>query len=164
MILRELVDYYDYLCANQPGAVVQRGWSKTRVSCFINLNEEGDLLGLIPVSERGGVLRYVPEQVKRSSGVAPNYLCDTPAYLLGFGAKGKPERAKRCFEASKALHMSLLKDVESPIAQAICRFYNRWSADDSLNNPAVCEQSDVLLAGRNLAFMVNGTEAIDEVN
>ncbi len=50
----------------------------------------------------------VPEQVKRTVGVAANLLCDNATYLLGIDAKGKPERARRCFEAATGRHLALL--------------------------------------------------------
>ena len=162
MIIQELVDYYEYLQKNQPDAVVQRGWSQVRISCFVNIDQRGNLLGLVPVGDKSGLPRAVPEQVKRSSGIAPNFLCDTPAYLLGFDAKGKPERALRCFEASKALHVRLLSGVDSIASRATCMFFEKWQPENAAESSALNEHLEVLLSGRNLAFMVEGVEVVDD--
>ena len=50
------------------------------------------------------------EQVKRSSGVAANFLCDNSAYMLGIDGEGKPERAMQCFAAAKELHLAMLQN------------------------------------------------------
>ncbi len=45
--------------------------------------------------------------MKKTSGVAANFLCDNSAYFLGIDGKGKPQRSKQCFEAAKELHLRL---------------------------------------------------------
>lgn len=56
----------------------------------------------------------LPAPVKRTVGVAANFLCDNAGYLLGIDSKGKPQRTRECFEASRSLHEQLLAGVDSP--------------------------------------------------
>ena len=86
----------------------------------MKLNEEGEVIGTTSYLEWGEKgkkplpeIKTLPEPVKRSSGVNPNFLCDNASYLLGVDQKGKPERAKKCFEAAKALHQKILAGVDS---------------------------------------------------
>lgn len=65
----------------------------------------------------------LPAPVKRTVGVAANFLCDNSSYFLGIDNKGKPQRTQECFAACKAHHESLLKDVDSPAAQAVLAFF-----------------------------------------
>ena len=69
----------------------------------------------------------MPAQVKRSSGVAANFLCDTSSYLLGVDDKGKPERTKACFEASREKHLEILKDTSGEAAAAVRAFFDTWN-------------------------------------
>lgn len=106
MILQALVQYYEALLAR--GEIDRPGWSKVNVSWRLELSPDGSLFDVSPLqkpSPNGKKMLpqqlAVPAQVKRSSGVAANFLCDTSSYLLGVDDKGKPERTKACFEASR---------------------------------------------------------------
>lgn len=80
MILQALVQYYEDLLAN--GKITRPGWTSAKVSWALELDENGQLMALHPLQQeekRGKktVLApcqlQVPEQVKRSSGVAANF-------------------------------------------------------------------------------------------
>ena len=95
----------------------------------------------------------VPEPVKRSSGVAANFLCDNSAYLLGIDAKGKPERTAQCFAAAKALHLELLREVPGEAAAAVRHFFETWQPAQAAAHPALAECIDDVLKGGNLVFL-----------
>ena len=95
----------------------------------------------------------VPEPVKRSSGVAANFLCDNSAYLLGIDAKGKPERTAQCFAAAKALHLELLREVPGEAAAAVRHFFETWQPAQAAAHPALAECIDDVLKGGNLIFL-----------
>ena len=89
MILQALVQYYEDLLANDK--ITRPGWTSAKVSWALELDENGQLMALHPLQQeekRGKktVLApcqlQVPEQVKRSSGVAANFLCDNSALPL----------------------------------------------------------------------------------
>ena len=76
----------------------------------------------------------LPAPVKRTVGVAANFLCDNSSYMLGVDDKGKPERTRLCFEACKALHEQALDGVDSPAARAILAFFRAWEPEKAREN------------------------------
>ena len=83
MILQALVKHYETL-ANQE-KVAKQGWCQAKVSYALDIDAEGNLLGVISVKqevERGKKTVWVPqmievpEMVSRSSGISANFLCD----------------------------------------------------------------------------------------
>ena len=78
MILDALVRYYQAVDLPHPG------WSKVKVSYGLKLNQKGEVIGTttyLEQKEKGKKplpeIKTLPEPVKRSSGVNPNFLCDT---------------------------------------------------------------------------------------
>ena len=156
MIIQSLVHCYDQLRENPNSGIAQPGWCSRQVRFLLELSPEGLLKAVIPCGDgKHGVEKIVPEQVKRSSGVAANYLCDTSSYLLGLDGKGKPGRSRKCFEASRALHLSLLKECSGTVARAIVGFYQQWDPDQ-VDFDAVPGLSDEgILAAGNISFCVS---------
>ncbi len=161
MILHALARYYDYLLQHHPDRIAQPGWCTRRVAFALEINDKGSLLTIIPSTEEKGWKFCVPDQVKRSSGVAANALCDNSSYFLGIDAKGKPDRSIQCFEAARALHVELLSDVDSPAAQAVVRFFETWDPSAALENPLVAATGSDLLAGGNMVFSFEGSYVIN---
>ena len=162
MILQALTQYYEDLL--RLGKINRPGWSKQKVSYSLLLSEEGELLQLLHLQQEvqrgnktvlGPQEMWVPSPVKRSSGIRPNFLCDTSSYLLGVDGKGKADRSIDCFAASKALHLQLLKEVDSPIARAIVRFFEHWDPSQAASHPALQEDWEELLKGGNLTFSLD---------
>lgn len=162
MILQALTQYYEDLL--RPGKINRPGWSKQKVSYSLLLSEEGELLQLLHLQQEvqrgnktvlGPQEMWVPSPVKRSSGIRPNFLCDTSSYLLGVDGKGKADRSIDCFAASKALHLQLLKEVDSPVARAIVRFFEHWDPSQAASHPALQEDWEELLKGGNLTFSLD---------
>ncbi len=73
-------------------------------------------------------------------------------YFLGLDAKGDAERAARCFESAKELHLSILGSLKSRAAKAICAFFQSWRPEDAASNPIVTPYLDGLLGGGNITF------------
>lgn len=162
MILQALTQYYEDLL--RLGKINRPGWSKQKLNYSLLLSEEGQLLQLLHLQQEvqrgnktvlGPQEMWVPSPVKRSSGIRPNFLCDTSSYLLGVDGKGKADRSIDCFAASKALHLQLLKEVDSPIARAIVRFFEHWDPSQAASHPALQEDWEELLKGGNLTFSLD---------
>ena len=111
MILQALVGFYEQLAKEHPEKIARVGWCSRQVAFMLVLSSEGELVNVIPSDEKRGWTMMVPEQVKRTVGVAANLLCDNATYLLGIDAKGKPERARQCFEAARERHLAFLQGV-----------------------------------------------------
>lgn len=130
-------------------------------------------------------LMKVPQMVTRSSGVAANFLCDNSSYFLGIDNKGKPERSKECFQCARAKHLEILTGMNSAAGmgsatdpgsatctesvigtasvqgQAIIRYFETWNPDKALENPALADSLDEILAGANLIFQIEDDYAQD---
>ena len=163
MILQALCEYYEACAARGSGEIARFGYSDAGVSFALSISWAGELQSVIPLKEevqRGKKTAYVskrmvvPEQATRTVGVMANFLCDNGGYLLGVDAKGKPERTRRCFEAAKKLHLSLLEELEDPAAQAICAFFRSWNPDTAQENPALTECMDEITGGALLVFFL----------
>ena len=162
MILQALTQYYEDLL--RLGKINRPGWSKQKLNYSLLLSEEGELLQLLHLQQEvqrgnktvlGPQEMWVPSPVKRSSGIRPNFLCDTSSYLLGVDGKGKADRSIDCFAASKALHLQLLKEVDSPVARAIVRFFEHWDPSQAASHPVLQEDWEELLKGGNLTFSLD---------
>ena len=138
MILQALTDYYRVL--EQAGKIDAPGWAPVKVSYALLLSENGTLEQVIDIQTeqpRGKKMVSAPQilslpaPVKRTVGVAANFLCDNAGYLLGIDSKGKPQRTRECFEASRSLHEQLLAGVDSPAARAVAAFFRSWDPETS---------------------------------
>ncbi len=159
MILQALVRYYEDLLAL--GVIARPGWGQAKVSYGLELASDGRLLGLLPLQteqQRGKKSVFAPQvmevpmPVKRSSGVAANFLCDNSGYLLGADEKGKPQRTAECFAACKALHLRLLDGAQSAAAQAVLAFFETWEPAAAAFHPVLVEKWADLMGGANLIF------------
>ena len=159
MILQALTQYYEELLA--AGKITRPGWAKAKVSFALDLDDAGQVRQLLHLQrevQRGKKTALVPQEldmpspVKRTAGVAANFLCDNSSYLLGADDKGKPTRSLECFSAARALHLSLLRDAASPAAQAIVRFFETWDPAQAAEHPALREDWADLMKGGNLTF------------
>ncbi len=166
MILQALTRYYEELAAQ--GKIARPGWSKTKISYALYINERGELENVIPLQEDTGAKKLQPQRfdlptpVKRTVGIAPNFLWDNSSYLLGIDAKGKPERSAECFEVCKQLHHQLLDGLDSAAAKAILAFFDGWNPAEAREHPALKTELDAIIAGGNLLFRVNGVFAHED--
>ena len=163
MILQVLTEYYETLAAL--GKLDPPGWSKSGISFALHINDAGELEQVSSVKTeqiRSSKTVAVPQDislpapVKRTVGIAPNFLWDHSGYILGRDAKGKPQRSLECFNACKLLHHKLLDGVDSPAAQALLAFFDHWDPLQAQNHPALQEDWEELTAGANLVFKYNG--------
>lgn len=125
MIIGDLCEEYNALVSK--GRAPVYGYDKVNVPYGLVIDDDGTLRAVRPLGDFTGKkplnIISVPARVTRSSGIAPNFLCDTVAYMLGYDAKGKPERAMKAFQACGELHRLILEGVEMPIADAVRAFF-----------------------------------------
>ena len=163
MILQALTEYYQSLA--QAGKIAAPGWGPVKVSFALYLAPDGTLEGVssTQVEQAKGKKTVLaprsmslPAPVKRSSGIAANFLCDNSGYLLGVDSKGKPQRALEYFAACRALHEKILDGVDTPAANALLAFFRSWEPKRVLEHPALAENLDEILSGANLVFRTDG--------
>ena len=110
MMLQALVEYYEDL--ERAGKISAPGWGPAKISYALYLSPDGQLEQVTCIkvaAEKGKKLvpqvLTLPAAVKRSVGIASNFLWDNAAYILGITAESdKAERALRCREALRPLN------------------------------------------------------------
>ena len=169
MILQALTRYYEDLLAQ--GKIDAPGWAPAKISYALYLDENGELIQVVPTMEevpkgKKTVLqpqsKPLPAAVKRTVGIAANFLWDNSSYLLGIDQKGKPERSLSCFRACGELHHRLLDCVDSPTAKAILAYFDTWQPENAQSHPALADCWQELMKGGNLIFRVDGVFAQDD--
>ena len=170
MILQALVGYYETLAEQE--RVSRRGWCRAKVSYALDIDVEGNLLGVISLKqevERGKKTAWipqmieVPEMVSRSSGVSANFLCDNSKYLLGIDKDGTGKRILECFQAAKEKHCNLLEAINNETAVAVKNFFLKWNPDEAKENPDILEKWADITAGGNLIFYVGAKYAQEDM-
>lgn len=171
MVIQSLVNLYEILA--QKDKVDRPGWAKSKASYGLSIDENGRLTNIISLktTDKSGKKEIasnisLPMPVKRAVNIAANFLCDTASYLFGSDRKGKPERNRQCFEASKALHQKLLADDNSAAAKAILNYYENVDIDNIENYLSTigCNENvitDIFKNGANLVLMPFGKLATD---
>lgn len=163
MILQALTQLYEDL--TDRGKIDRPGWGPAKISFALCLDLQGNVTQVLPqqveeVKGKKTVMRprimALPATVTRTVGVLPNFLWDNSSYLLGCDAKGNPQRSAQCFEACKQLHHRLLDNLDSPVAEAILAYFDRWDIPMAQKHPALAGCWDELMKGGNLVFRVDG--------
>ena len=173
MIVQSLTQYYDSMLKR--GAISAPGWGPASISYAICLDLDGNVQRLVnttceTVVGKKTVLRpqtmTLPAAVKRSSGIAANFLWDNSIYILGAGKddgdKKKAQRNIKCFEAAAQLHHDILDGVDSPAARAILKFFDKWKPEDAPNAEALQDIFDDVTKGANITFRVDGEFAYED--
>ncbi|MDO5620641.1 MAG: type I-C CRISPR-associated protein Cas8c/Csd1 [Paracoccus sp. (in: a-proteobacteria)] len=127
-VLASLVRAYDRL----PDAP-RVGFSEEKIGAMLALNPDGSVAGLHDL--RGGTgkkrtpaLLRVPQAIKRTAGIAPNFLWDKTAYTLGVTA-GEGKRTADEHAAFVEKHREWLAGSDDPGLVALLRFFDRWTPD-----------------------------------
>ena len=166
MILQSLVQYYEALA--DKGKITRPGWCDAKVSYALDISKDGQLLGATYLKWADDIGKKtvwrpqelkVPQMLSRSSGIAPNFLCDNSTYMLGIDKKGKPDRSKECFESAQQKHKEILDGVSVKEAYAILSYFEKWKPEDAEEHPALKDILDDILAGANIIFSVDGRYA-----
>ena len=185
MILQALIDYYEAMA--EQGKTARPGWAKGKVAWGAELGTDGTLKNMYPLrSQTMDGKKTIPREmeipapVKRSSGVAAQFLCDYISYIFGIERKAKadstakktkserttkkanPERAKECFNTAKELHERILQGIDSPAANAICAFFEGWDPGKADTVPAFTQYKEELLKGENIVFYYDGRPCTED--
>jgi len=168
MILQALNRYYDILLKDPKTEIAPFGYSTVGVSFALNISAQGELLDIIPLFDqvqRGKKIVdaprsiVLPQQIKRSVNVAPNFLWDNSVYVLGISDRDetKPQYSRERFQAFRQLHLKLLEGLDSNAARAVCAFLEQYDPENGRAHPAIVANLDALLKGGNLIFIVRGS-------
>ena len=168
-MLEVLVKHYENLAAE--GKVPRPGWSKAKVSFALRLDDDGKVVQVqtLRKEEHRGKKSvvvpqeyWVPEQSKRASGIAPQFLCDNSTYLLGVDNKGKTERSEKCFQAAAKLHQEILSECSSKMAVAIKKFFASWKPAEISTCVVLQDDLEEIMQSSNLIFMLGAQLSIED--
>ena len=157
-ILQALASYHDRLAAK--GESPAYGFSNERISYAIVLSPEGEkAVDVVPLLDTSGKkprprLRQVPQPVKRTSGIAANFLWDKTAYALGVKRDSRTKQAvpaEREHAAFKKLHEDMLNRADDEGLRAFLDFLNKWRPESYESLPCADE-----MLNTNLVFRLDG--------
>lgn len=126
-MLASLVRAYDRLPDAPPF-----GFSAEKIGFCVVLNDDGSVAAVEDLRgddrKRSPRMLLVPQAVKRTAGIAPNFLWDKSAYVLGVTA-GEGRRTAEEHAAFRARHAEWLADSDDRGLLALARFLDRWLPD-----------------------------------
>jgi CRISPR-associated protein Csd1 len=127
-ILSSLVKAYERLPDAPP-----YGYSTEKVGVVVGLNEDGTVATVTPWLDGEGRKRrprpmLVPQAVKRTAGIAPNFLWDKTAYVLGVTA-GEGKRTAEEHRAFVERHVAEIGDSDDAGLRALKRFLEAWTPE-----------------------------------
>ncbi|MEK0082681.1 type I-C CRISPR-associated protein Cas8c/Csd1 [Benzoatithermus flavus] len=151
--LQALAARYERLAAK--GELPAFGYSSEKISYALVLSPAGNLLDVQPLLDTTGRkpqprAMLVPQGVKRTSGIASNFLWDKTSYVLGVSAKEGGRLAQE-HAAFRKLHEDLLVGSDDEGLQALLAFLRGWSPERFAVPPFAPEMLDT-----NLVFRLDG--------
>lgn len=126
-LLASLVRAYDRLPDAPP-----YGYSAEKIGFCVLLNEDGSDAGVVDLRgddrKRSPRMLLVPQALKRTAGIKPNFLWDKSAYVLGVTA-GAGKRTAEERAAFRARHAEWLAGTADPGLAALLRFLDDWQPE-----------------------------------
>ncbi len=105
------------------------GFSSEKIGFCVVLNPDGSVAEVSDLrgddKKRSPRMLLVPQAVKRTAGIAPNFLWDKSAYVLGVTA-GEGKRTADEHAKFRAQHLDWLAGTEDAGLLALCRFLEGW--------------------------------------
>lgn len=168
MLLQSLVKLYEAWA--EKGEIEKLGWNPVKISYGISLDEEGNIDEIIHLktnAPKGNKeipsLISLPMPVKRSVGVASNFLYDNATYVFGYDNSNKPDRAKQCFDCFRNVGNKVLENSDDEFSTVIKKFlqkdYSEFENLSDLLTELNCTETtvdDILNKGANLLLMPLG--------
>ena len=127
-VLASLTRAYDRLPEAAPF-----GYSPERIGALISLRPDGAVASVIDLQDGAGRKRQapallVPQAVKRTVAISPNFLWDKTAYALGLTA-GEGKRTAQEHSAFRKRHAEWLAGTDDAGLIAFLSFLDGWSPD-----------------------------------
>ncbi len=127
-ILSSLARAYDRLPDAPP-----YGYSSEKIGFIISLHDDGTVATVIDWREGEGRKArprpvLVPQPVKRTAGIAPNFLWDKTSYVLGVTA-GKATRTAEEHDAFVKKHLDAIEGTQDAGLRALLLFLQGWKPE-----------------------------------
>ena len=109
------------------------GFSSEKIGYCVVLNPDGSVADVPSLMDMSGKKptpsqRFVPQAVKRTVGITPNFLWDKSAYVLGVTA-GEGKRTAEEHATFRARHLEWLETTDDEGLQALRRFLQNWTPE-----------------------------------
>jgi CRISPR-associated protein Csd1 len=166
LILQALNEHYQRLVKDKESGIAPPGYSVAKVSHAVVLDINGNLLDILPLSMQIGKknlpqMLLVPEQVKRTSGISANILCDGASYVFGVEySKDKEIKLSHQkyadFKKNNERFLATITSTESKEVQAVKAYLQKWTPEQALSNTIILSNIEDLSNGSNLVFKVDG--------
>jgi len=163
LILQALYDHYQRLLDDPGSNIAPPGYSPAKVSHVLVIDTDGKLLDILAIVSLQGK-KYlpktllVPEQVKRTSGIAANILCDNVSYMLGIEQtkQGEIVLTMDKYNKFKSENEKFLHSLNSEEVFAVLAFLKKWNPEKALSHPIVMPRINELFSGSNMVFKLDG--------
>lgn len=131
MYLTELYNFYRRMVDSGDPRMPPPGMSEENIAFKLVISPAGELREVVSLCDsKGKAARImVPAAVKRSVGIAPNFLWDNSGYVLGVAGKGTAERVQNTFAAFKEKHVEIAKRTQNPRLLALAAFLQNWQPE-----------------------------------
>lgn len=175
MIIQALYQRYTDLANDPDSGVSPLYFCSGKISYLLEIGKDGSLLAVRDIRDTSGkkkvpIVKIVPEQPSRSSGIVPYFLVDKAEYAIGYSpvvpkeseTLKKAADARKKYEASREFARKVLDGVEDDAAEAILNFYDNWDCMKARNHPALQDFVADLDKGvdTNMAFRLQGQMAM----
>lgn len=108
------------------------GYSTEKIGFCVGLTADGAVVEVADLRDtdkkRSPRVLMVPQAVKRTVGIAPNFLWDKSAYVLGVTA-GEGKRTAEEHAKFRERHLTALAGTEDPGLLALARFLQTWTPE-----------------------------------
>lgn len=137
MILHALAQYYERKSGVEKGGLPQPGFERKNIPFIIEISDQGTFIQPRVTDRDSSSSEYfVPQGVKKTSGVAANLLWDNAEYALGLTLKGNPERVIKQHEAFVERIRALEEPAKSDKGiQALLCFLENFDPSTLKENP-----------------------------
>lgn len=137
MILHALAQYYERKSSVEEGGLPQPGFERKNIPVIIEISDQGTFIQPRVTDRDSSSSEYfVPQGVKKTSGIAANLLWDNAEYALGLTLKGKPERVIKQHEAFVERIRALEEPAKSDEGiQALLCFLGNFDPSTLKENP-----------------------------
>lgn len=154
-ILQALDNYYHRL-----KGVAEPGWAPVKFGWCIVIDRDGNVVDVEDLRDLSGkkpklknyVVPMLESVADRTSGVAPNFLSDKTAYVLGRTVK-EGKRTVQEHAAFVGMHLERLADQSDEGLAALRQFVEKWTPDRFDSAPFRPEMVDA-----NIMFRVEGDQ------
>mgnify|MGYP001327189389 CR=1 FL=1 len=108
------------------------GYSTEKIGFCVVLNRDGSVAEVIDLRDndkkRSPRMMRVPQAVKRTVGIVPNFLWDKSAYVLGVTAR-EGKRTAEEHAKFRSQHLDWLSGSDDPGLLALARFLEQWTPE-----------------------------------